>query len=125
METGDVRKRVIATMDKAKRQAAERRAAADRSAQAFERVLATNAVPLVRQIAGALKADNYPFTVFTPTGSVRLMSDKSAEDFIEIALDTINQHDRVPRVTAHVSRARGRSVVEGEHVIGSGDPAAI
>jgi hypothetical protein len=46
---------------------------------------------------------------------VRLMSDRSAEDFIEIALDTSGSE---PRVMGHTSRRRGQRVVEHEQPIG-------
>jgi hypothetical protein len=42
---------------------------------------------------------------------VRLMSERSSEDYIEMALDTTG--DR-PEVIAHVSRTRGRRVIESE-----------
>ena len=45
-------------------------------------------MPLFRQVANILRADGYLFNVFTPSGSVRLMSDRAAEDFIELSLDT-------------------------------------
>ena len=45
-------------------------------------------MPLFRQIANVLKADGYLFTVFTPAAASALMSDRSADDFIELALDT-------------------------------------
>jgi hypothetical protein len=50
------------------------------------------------------------------------MSDKSAEDFIEIALDTASDP---PRVVGRTSRSRGRRVVDAERVVASGDPEAI
>ena len=52
-----------------------------------------------------LRAEGYLFNVFTPSGSVRLMSDRSAEDFIELALDTSGA---APQVIGRVSRSRGR-----------------
>jgi hypothetical protein len=52
--------------------------------------------------------------VFTPGGSVKLMSDKSAEDYIEVSLDSSG--DR-PEVLGRVSRARGRRVIESERPI--------
>ena len=64
-------------------------------------------MPLFRQIASVLKAEGYSFTVFTPGGSVRLMSDRSAEDYIELTLDTSGDE---PLVIGHTSRARGRRV---------------
>ena len=76
MEISVVRKRVTETIDAAKRTAAERRARADEAARAYSQFLDTIAVPLFRQVADALKASSYPFTVFTPCGAVRLMSDR-------------------------------------------------
>jgi hypothetical protein len=122
MEIADVRKRVLEAMDRAKKQSAERRTQADRASRAFDNLLSGRAVPLVRQIASILKAEGYLFTVFTPSASVRLMSDTSAEDFIEIALDSSGD---VPRVVGRVSRSRGRRVLDVERTIASGDPAAI
>ena len=57
----------------------------------------TIAVPLFRQVANALKADGYAFTVFTPSGSVRLMSDRVADDYIELTLDTVRRTRRRSR----------------------------
>jgi hypothetical protein len=52
--------------------------------------------------------------VFTPSGAVRLMSDRSAEDYIELSLDTSGDE---PMVLGRSSRARGRRVVEHERAI--------
>jgi hypothetical protein len=122
MEISVVRNRLRETMERAKRQAAERRAHADRTASAFDTFLTTIAVPLVRQIANVLRAEGHVFSVFTPSGSVRLMSDKRAEDFIEITLDTTSHP---PRVMGHISRAVGRRGIDAERVVASGDPAAL
>jgi hypothetical protein len=116
METSDVRKRVNQTIERAKRQAAERRARSDDATRAFEIFLSTIAVPLFRQVANILRSDGYLFNVFTPSGSVRLMSDRAAEDFIELSLDTTG--DR-PQVVGHASRRRGRRVLESERAIGN------
>lgn len=122
METGDVRRRVQQTIERARRGAADRRTRSDEATRAFDDFLDRVAVPLFKQIANVLKIEGYPFTVFTPSGSVRLMSDKSADDFIELALDT---SDRDPRIMAHVSRSRGRRVVDEEQIVGSGGPEAL
>ena len=50
----------------------------------------------------------YLFSLFTPGGSVRLMSDKSADDFIELVLDTTGA---APLVVGRTSRAWGRTNV--------------
>jgi len=122
VDTSVVRNRLRDTIERAKRRAAERRSYNDETARAYDAFLEQIATPLMRQIAGALKADGYAFTVFTPSGAVRLMSDRRAEDFIEIALDLAGD---APLVLGHTSRLRGRNIVEAERPIASGRPAAI
>jgi hypothetical protein len=122
MEISEVRNRLTQTIERARRAASERRKRNDEASRAFQVFLSDVAVPLFKQIANVLKIEAYPFTVFTPSGSVRLMSDKSAQDFIELVLDASGDS---PRVVSHASRARGREVVETERVVGSGAPEAI
>ncbi len=116
MEISLVRKRLSDTIERAKRQAAERRARGDQASRDFDLFLQKIAVPLFRQVANALKAEGYAFTVFTPSGSVRLMSDRSASDFVELTLDT---SENPPRVIGQVSRERGRRVLDTERPIGA------
>jgi len=116
METSELRKRVNQTVERARRQAAERRAQSDEAGRAFETFLSATAVPLFRQIANVLRSDGYQFSVFTPSGSVRLMSDRAAEDFIELTLDTAGE---TPQVMGHASHSRGRRVRESERAIGA------
>jgi hypothetical protein len=122
MEISDVRKGLHNAMARGRQRSADRRDRTDAASRAFDAFLDTIAVPLVRQIANVLRAERYAFSVFTPAGSVRLMSDRSAEDFIEVTLDTVGD---TPRVVARTSRRRGQRVVDIEHVVASGDPAAI
>jgi hypothetical protein len=117
VEISRVRQRVLQTLDRAKRAAAERRAQTDEASREFDAFLEHIAVPLFRQVANALKAAGHHFTVFTPGGSVRLMSDKSSEDFVELALDSTG---RRPLVMGHTSRARARRVVESERPVAEG-----
>ena len=129
MDIAEVRKRVRATIEHAQRAAAERRESRDRAARAFESFLNTTAIPLFRQVANALRADGYLFSVFTPSGSVRLMSDRNSQDYIEIVLDpgdsTGSDSRATPCVVGHTSWSRGRRVKELERVVGSGEPEAI
>lgn len=118
MEISLVRKRLTDTIERAKKQAVGRRERSDQASRDFEVFLQKIAVPLVRQVANALRADGYLFTVFTPSGSVRLMSDRTAEDYIEISLDTA---DDPPRVMGQISRMRGRRVIDTERAIGAPD----
>jgi hypothetical protein len=114
METSVLRKRLADTVEAAKRTAAERRARAEAAARDYSQFLDLVAVPLFRQVANVLKASGYSFTVFTPTGSVRLMSDKASEDYIELSLDTSADQ---PMVMGRSSHARGRRVIENERAI--------
>lgn len=114
METSILRKRLTDTIEAAKRTAATRRTRADEAARAYAQFLDVVAIPLFRQVANVLKASGYNFSVFTPSGTVRLMSDRIAEDFIELSLDTSGEE---PMVIGHSSRARGRRIVENERAI--------
>jgi len=120
MEVSDVRKRLLQTIERAKRRAADRRARSDEASRAFTTWLNAVAVPMFRQVANVLRAENYLFAVFTPSGSVRLMSDRAAEDYIEISLDTSGD---IPQVMGHTSRRRGNRVIDAERPIG--DPATL
>jgi hypothetical protein len=119
MEISEVRKRLLGTIERAKQAAVQRRAAVDEAARDYDIFLERVAVPLFRQVANVLKALGYPFQVFTPGGSVRLMSDRNAEDFIELYLDTSGAR---PVVMGRSSRARGRRVIEAEQALGSTVP---
>jgi hypothetical protein len=122
MEVSDVRKRAREAIERARRQAAARRSRNEEAERAFEQLLESVAVPLFRQLANVLKLEGYPFSVFTPAGSVRLMSDRSGEDYIELALDTSGD---APRVLGRVGRSRGRRVINDERVVASGAPESI
>jgi hypothetical protein len=111
METSIVRKRVSDTIERARRAAGERRVRVGEAERSFATFLESVAVPLFRQVANVLKVSGYTFTVFTPSGAVRLMSDRNAEDYIELFLDSSGD---VPFVAGRSSRARGRRVLEQE-----------
>ncbi len=122
MEISDVKRRVLETIDRSRTRAAERRARADRAARDYEQWLDRTAIPVFRQVANVLRSQGYPFTVFTPGGGVRLASDRSGDDFVELSLDTAGDE---PQVLGHTSRTRGRHIVESERVVGGGDPASL
>ena len=117
MEISNVKRRVHETIDRAKRAAADRRATADEAAKEYDVFLEQIAVPIFRQVANVLRAQSYLFTVFTPGGSVRLMSDRAAEDYIELVLDTTGIQ---PAVIGHASRLRGRRITESEQPLRAG-----
>ena len=113
METSAVRRRVSETIERARRSAQERRARSDAAGKDYARFLDVIAVPLFGQVAGTLKAEGYPFTVFTPSGGVRLESDRSHAG-IELSLDTSGEH---PMVIGRSKRLRGGNVIELERPI--------
>lgn len=122
MEISEVKRRILQTIEAARRVAADRRARVDQAGREYDAFLERVAVPMFRQVANVLRAENHAFTVFTPAGSVRLMSDRSGDDYIELGLDATGAE---PIVMGHTSRARGRRVAESERVVGSGNPAAL
>jgi hypothetical protein len=117
MEISEIRKRVLQAIDQSRRVAAGRRARSDEATAAYERFLAEVATPLFKQFAAVLKAEGYQFQVFTPAGGLRLASDRSPEDFIELQLDVSGQS---PVVLGHVNRGRGSRIVSSERPIGVG-----
>lgn len=108
METSDVRRRIREAIARGKRQAAERRVRNAEATQAFERFLTSFGEPLFRQVAGALKSEGYPFAVYTPASAVRLASEHSPADFVELRLDTAGT---VPQVVLRIERVKGRETV--------------
>lgn len=119
MEISDVRKRVLETVTRAKRAAAERRARADEAAHEYTAFLERVAVPLFRQLGNVLRAEGYPFNVMTPGDSVRLVSDRSPTDYIELFLDTSGE---APRVVGRTSRGRGSRVLQSEQPLADHGP---
>ena len=117
MEVSEVRRRLRAAIDAARRQAATRRERSDAASRDFERFLRDRAVPVFQTLAAALAAEGYRFEVFTPADSVRLSSARSTEDFIELALDTSGA---LPAIVIRTTRGRGRRHVATERAVRSG-----
>jgi hypothetical protein len=118
METSAVRQAVRALLRRVKRPAEDRRenrrVQTDQATREYEVFLERIAVPLFRQVANVLRAENYPFDVFTPAGSVRLMSPRGNDNYIEVALDTKGV---APKLLGRVSRSRGGDVTQTELVL--------
>lgn len=123
MEVSQVRKRLKTAMDAARTRAQHRRQQSTEAERAYDTFLQDVAVPLMRQVANALKAEGYGFTVSTPGGGVRLASERARDDFIDLTLDTSG--DR-PQVLARVSSIRGSRVLDEERPVKPGaSPDAI
>ncbi len=123
MEVSTVRNRLRRAIDSAKDVAQRRRQRAAEAERAYKTFLDDVATPLARQLASALKADGYAFTVFTPGGGLRLASDRGRDDYIELALDSSGD---LPEVVGRISRTRGsRTLVEERPIKPGASPDEI
>ncbi len=114
VEVGDIRKRVRHTIAESRSAAAERRAQVADAERDGAEILAGVVAPLFTVVAAALKAEGYRFRVLTPAGTVRLAAESSADDYIEVALDTLRDP---PGLVGRVSRRWGRRVLVDETVL--------
>lgn len=116
LEAGEVRKRLRQTIEAAKREAATRRAALADVQKGYDVFLEEHAVPVLRQVASALKAEGHVFQVLTPAGTARLVSDRAKDDYLEVVLDGAR---KTPEVVGRVSRVRGTELIADEQPIRS------
>ena len=118
METSVVRQRVREAIEGVKRSAGDRRgdrrAQMDEASRQYELFLQRIAVPLFKQVGNVLVTEGHPFTVFTPGGSVRLMSDRVNDDYLEVVLDT---NGAAPKLLGRASHSRGGDVTQSELVL--------
>jgi hypothetical protein len=117
VEVAQVRKRLKTAIDSARDRALRRRERVAEAQRAYETFLADVATPVARQLANAMKAEGYAFTVFTPGNGLRFASDRTREDFIELELDTTGD---TPGVIARVSRQRGSRTIDEERAVKRG-----
>ena len=123
METGDVRRQLLITIERSKRAAQERRQRASEIDAEYQAFLTDVAIPLLRQLASALKASGYSFAVSTPEGSVRLSSERTRDDYVEVSLAS---DAAVPEVVVRTSRTRGSRTLGDERPVKPGArPSAI
>ena len=114
IEISEIRRRLRSAIEEARRDAAARRARSDEAARAYEQFLGQVATPIFQQMASALSGEGHHFNVATPSGSVRLTSANSPEDYIEVALDTTEDP---PEVVGRTSRGRGRRMITSERPV--------
>lgn len=117
VEISEVRRRLRAAIEKGRRDSAERRARTDAASRDYEAFLAQRASPVFHQFAAALNAEGHRFKIFTPASSIRLASERSPDEFIELSLD--NSSDP-PAVIGRTMRGRGRRTVSSERAIKDG-----
>ena len=114
-----VRKRVKTAIDQARRDQAERRDRVAEVTRAYEGFLETAAIPVFRMFANILKSESLNFEVMTPSGGVRLQSERHRDDAIEMELDTTADPPQ-PLVT--ITRVRGSRVIQSERSIKGSNP---
>ena len=114
MEVGDIRKRVRRTIAESRSAAAERRDLVAVAERDGAEILTDVVAPLFTVVAAALKSEGYRFRMLTPAGTVRLASESSADDYFEIALDTLRDP---PGLVGRVSRGWGRRVLVDEAIL--------
>lgn len=119
MEIPDIRRRLRHALEEARKESAERRARVDLATTAYDAFLRDVATPVFRMFANVAKAEGHAFAVFTPAGGVRLASERHADDFMEIWLDTSLDP---PQVATRVSRVRGRDLTTREEMLRAGAP---
>ena len=107
----------MSAIDASRRRAQQRRERVSEAQRAYETFLEAVATPVARQLANALKAEGYSFTLFTPAGGLRLASDTGRDDFIDFALDSSGEQ---PEVLARVSYSRGSRTLDEERPVKRG-----
>jgi len=116
-EMAQVRQRVLTMVERARQDAAARRARAHVDEVQARRFIQETASPVVRQVLSVLKVERLSFQLSTPAGSVRLTSDTHHEDFIDLAVDATQ--DPVTIMTV-VSRLRGKGVSTTDRPLAEG-----
>jgi hypothetical protein len=117
VEVSEVRRQLKHAIDRAKARAQRKRTDAAEAERAYAAFLEEIATPTTRMLANALKAEGYPFTVSTPSGGLRLASDRGRDDYIELTLDGSGEK---PTVVGRVRRTRGSRTLEDERPIKPG-----
>src|SRR3954447_18613867 len=120
MEVSEVRRRLRAVIEDARRRAGERRGRKDEVSRAWERLLPEVAVPAFHMMASALTGEGHRYTVVTPGEAVRLATERG-DEFVELALDS--ERDE-PALMLRSTRGRGRRTVSTERALREGAAVA-
>lgn len=121
LETAEVRRQLTHRLAELKKAHAQRRTAVDAARAAYDTVLEREIAPTLRQFAQALKAEGFAFSVQTPAGTARLVSDRSSDNAIDIALELGGAQ---PAVVVRSAFIRGRRQLEDERTLAQGDAIA-
>ena len=117
MEVSEVRRQLNQAIDRAKSRAQQKRHDAAEAERAYAAFLEQIATPIIRMLANVLKAEGYPFTLSTPSGGLRLASDRGRDDYVELVLDASGDK---PTVVGRVRHTRGSRTHEDERPIKPG-----
>ena len=104
-------------IDRAKARSQQHRQHAAEAERAYAAFLEDVATPTTRMMANVLKAEGYPFTVSTPSGGLRLASDRGRDDYVEFALETTGDRSVV---IGRIRYTRGSRTLEDERPIRAG-----
>jgi hypothetical protein len=104
-------------IDRAKARSQQHRQHAAEAERAYAAFLEEVATPTTRMMANVLKAEGYPFTVSTPSGGLRLASDRGRDDYVEFALETTGDSSVV---IGRIRYTRGSRTLEDERPIRAG-----
>lgn len=121
LETAEVRRQLTHRLAELRKAQVQRRSATDAARAAYDTVLEREIAPTLRQLAQALKAEGFGFSVQTPASSARLVSDRSSDNVIEIVLEVGGAQ---PAVLVRSAFARGRRQVEDERILAEGEAIA-
>jgi hypothetical protein len=119
IDSGIVRKRLKAQIDAARRAAATRRERVTAATREYEEFLDARAIPAFRVMANVLKAEGIPFELITPAAGVRLVSDRSRDDVIELELDSTLDPPQPLLITV---QSRGSRILRTERLVKEGSP---
>lgn len=114
VEISNVRNQLVRAIAAARQRGQQHREQTTEAEKAYTQFLEQVATPVMKQVAGALKAEGYGFTVFTPGGGLRLASDRGRDDYVEFSLDTASDP---PQVVGRISHTRGSRTLSDERPI--------
>lgn len=120
LDSAEVNRRLTHHLADLQKAAVRRRSEVDAAREAFDAVLDREVAPTARQLVQALKSRGVHFSVQTPAGAVRLVADRSSDDFVAVELDVTR---RPPAVIAARQYARGRRLLDDEVVVAEGPDA--
>lgn len=112
-----LRKRVQKALERARRDAADRRAQVNEARTAYDAFLESRAIPAFRAMAVVLKAEGLAWDVMTPSGEVRLVPDRRRDESIVLSFDATADP---PQALVSITRGRGSRMLNAEREVKPG-----